>query len=471
MKLWKPLAVLATALVIVGLSVPMSIRSRASAATPSLVAWTAVSDSNAIDIVVDDLSGLGGEHPLDEIDIPEDSADFETGDFGNGLASVAWPGQTGGNVGSLSALLPIPTQLQPLLADANDPVKAETFYPAGPDSATYPSGTSSGVVEMSSKANATGVTAAAAVTDVSDTLISVQGVQGSSNATADTSATATATANSGRVSLLGGLITIGSVISTANATSDGTTGSGKTNTTVGNVAIDGTAVGVDSNGITGPVSIGGLGSVLGTIDTTIDSLISALGLTIHMLPSSSTTSGAAASYTSGGLQISFTLPPSVNPSISLPSALPSAITNELALVTANLGLLQGANITITLGRATATAVASSGFGDTSNPTPLPSLSNTSASLPSSGFVPTSSGATGLGTTIFPGGATAGGSPKSGGPAPTGTISYMSYNQPTPLGMFIFGLLLAGVAGALIIAAARRVRRSATPVCPLEKGKD
>ncbi|HWD50844.1 MAG TPA: hypothetical protein VG412_00480, partial [Acidimicrobiales bacterium] len=102
------------------------------ATATSLVSWTTNADANAIDIVIDDAGGLAGSHPVDEVTIPEDTADFETGPFGHGLASVFWPGATGGNFGSASGNLPIPAQLKPLFAKLDDPARAETFAPAGP---------------------------------------------------------------------------------------------------------------------------------------------------------------------------------------------------------------------------------------------------------------------------------------------------------------------------------------------------
>ena len=87
---------------------PATTTTTAPAGPRRLVSWTTNADANAIDIVVDDAGGLAGAHPLDEVTIPEDTADFETGPFGHGLASVLWPGATGGNFGSPSADLPFP---------------------------------------------------------------------------------------------------------------------------------------------------------------------------------------------------------------------------------------------------------------------------------------------------------------------------------------------------------------------------
>lgn len=253
----------------------------APAGPPTLVSWTTSADSNAIDIVMDDAGGLAGSHPLDEVDIPEDTADFETGPFGHGLASVVWPGATGGNFGSASADLPIPPSLQVLTKNLNDPVRAETFEPAGPATANYPPGNTSGVFQASSQADGNGTTATASVTNLSDALIGLKGVSGTAHATATSTATSTATANTGQISLLGGLIVIGGVDSTATASSDGTTVKGTTNTNFGDLTIAGVPMALGTNGVTGPVGTGGLG---GLVSPLVNEVIAGLGLKVVPLP-------------------------------------------------------------------------------------------------------------------------------------------------------------------------------------------
>ena len=442
----------------------------APAAPPTLVSWTANADSNAIDIVFDDAGGLAGSHPLDQVDIPEDTADFETGPFGHGLASVVWPGATGGNFGSASAELPIPPSLQVLTTKLNDPMRAETFEPAGPATANYPSGNTSGVFQASSQADGNGTTATASVTNLSDALIGLKKVSGTAHATATSTANSTATANTGQISLLGGLIVIGGVDSTATASSDGTTVNGTTNTNLGDLTIAGVPVALGTNGVTGPVGTGGLGGLGGPL---VNEVIAALGLKVVPLPKIETSKAPAETITSGGLQVTFTLPAAVNPTVNLPptisNPLPTSITSNITTASSLLGLVKGAIITITLGRATATAIASAGFGADLGGSAAPPTGATSSlgTLgPSDPGTPGSLGTPGSAGTL---GSSGGGTPTAANPSnsvsPT-SLAAAILSSPVSVGLMILILLLAALAGYGLWLLSRRLEQDPTGACPL-----
>ena len=106
-----------------------------------------------------------------------------------------------------------------------------------------------------------------------------------------TAATADATATDSGVSLLGGFITIGSVTSTATASSDGTTGKLTGSTQIQNMAIAGVPVTVNANGITADGSAAPLSLPISTINT----LLNELGISMSVTNATDTTNGPSAS--------------------------------------------------------------------------------------------------------------------------------------------------------------------------------
>ncbi len=328
-------------------------------ADTSLLAWTTQADANPFDLVVDNAAGLDGVHPLSEIDIPEDTSNYETGPFGYALASILWPGALLGNLGSISGEAGLPSELSSEVP--NDPLKAESFYPIGPTSDTYPSGApSTGLVEMSSYADANQSWAKAGLADVSiPGLFDLQSVQGSTTATATSVAQSTASGTFSSLSLLGGLIQIGTTTSTASAQSDGTTPSGTSNTTIGAITIDGEPVSVGSGGLTVGPAAGDLSGLLGIGTSVVNELISALNLKMALLPETQSNQGTADTVTSGGLSVSFSLPTDLSLTLDC-SALPSELAS-LNILCQLPDELEGLNFTFTLARVTAAAYATPPF--------------------------------------------------------------------------------------------------------------
>jgi hypothetical protein len=333
----------------------------AAHADTSLLAWTAQADANPFDLVIDNANGLDGSHPLAEMDIPEDSSNFETGPLGYALASILWPGAIGGSLGSVLGEAGLPSSLTPLANQLNDPVKAESFYPAGPLSATYPPGAATaGVFEMQSHADASQSWAKAGVTDaLVSGLFNLQNVQGSTVATATTQAQSTASGTFSSLNLLGGLIHIGASEFSASAHSDGVNPAGTSTTNIGAITIGGYQVSVGSNGLTlGPASAN-VSSLLQIPMTLVDQVISALNLKIAVLADSQSSNAPTEEVQSGGLSISFSLPSSLSLSLNC-STLPAAL-DELNTVCHVPDELQGLRFALTLGRVTATAIAAQPF--------------------------------------------------------------------------------------------------------------
>lgn len=428
-----------------------------------LLGWTAKADANAVDVVIDNASGLAGAHPLIQADLPEASSDFETGPFGHGLASVFWPGTTAGNLGSLSGQLGLPPPLDSVAAQTDDRVKAETFYPYGPEQSSYPPGSNnSSAAEMETNANDQGVTATSALSDLSlPGLLDVSGVKGSSSATAGNSAQAVSAGSFSTLSLLGGLITIGETSSTATARSDGTTPSGTAVTHVGAIAVAGQAVTVGNDGLViGPASSDLPGQLIAPASSAVETVISTLGLSMTALPEAVTRNGPAESITSAGLQLKLALPSTETTSLDC-SFLPSALA-QLGVLCTLPGLLHGASITITIGRVTSSAIAAAPFDLTGGLPTAPS--ETIVGPPAGGpGVPAGVGSVGDYASAVP---TAGAASLVQSPAisrpdqsPLGSatrVDAISLSTPVKSGLVALVLLLAALIGAGAFWGGRRL---------------
>jgi hypothetical protein len=473
----------ALAIAIVGLSVGLAGPAGASrpaagvqSTPPSLGGWNISANGNVVDILVDNATGLAGVHPLSEADFPEAESDFQTGPFGTGLATVFWPGSAGGNFGSLSSQLGFPSQLQPLASQLNDPIKASTSYPTGPTTSRYPAGSSGGAAVMQSTAGPGGTTAEGAVNDQtpSGAVLAFSQAKGISSAVASNTATATASTNLSDVKLIGGLIDIGSITSTATATSNGSTGTGSASTAVGAVTVLGQPTSIGSNGLVIPNFPSSLGVITGPIvQNALSQVISGLGLTITEFPATQEAKGAGFSASSGGVSIGINPPSSAAPTLEqAASVLAPLFPSQAAIIPTLPGLLQGAKVTITLGRASASANASPAFVSNFTPPPFtaPPASSSGGSVPisSAGGSPvsaTSPGAvsTGGNTLQNSGGTNTGGNSTASLPPP----SLISVSSPLHPGPVVFGTAIALLFGfGLWMLARMLLPKDFEPVCPL-----
>ena len=484
---------LAAAAALVALPVTVAGPARADSG-PSLGGYNVSADGNVVDILIDNTTGLAGIHPFTEADFPEAQTNFATGPFGSGLATVFWPGNAGGNFGSLSSELGVPSQLAPLASQLNDPVKANAQFPSGPGTSTYPQGAPNGLFEMHSTADSTGTTSTADISDAgSKGVLSFSLAKGTSSSTADSTARATASSDLTGVSILGGLIDIGSIQSTANAKSDGNTGSGSSSTHVTGITVLGQPASIGSDGLVLPDFAKSLGPVTGpVVQDLISQTVSALGLQMTEFPASQTQNGASFTTTSGGLSIKISFPASA---VSLLEQLGTTIAplfpSQAAIIPTLPGLLQGMTLTVTLGRATASASASPPFDDSFNPAAAGGFGAGTATDAASGAgaaVAAIGGDTGSSSTGSPGsaaspdlatasggsgsaspapGTTAGGPASSSGSAGGLPATLVSLSSPLSAGIVVFGLLVAAGLGLGLWRVARLLLpQDAGSVCPL-----
>ena len=232
------------------------------------------------------------------VTVPEVTSSLSTGAVGAGLSSLAWPGPVIGNGGS--TLLVLAPQSPPQAVLLNSPVRAETRT-GGQRKATNT--TVPGTL-MTSRAEPAEVTAAALLGDTVLPVVTAGSLDASSRVALTGARTAVAQARSviGRVSLLGGVVQIGAVTSTAKATSDGVTASSEGATTVTGMTIAGVPVTVDGTGfhvngtnVSNPLPL-----------AAVNEAVAATGLQVLLTAGRTTASGGTVSHDAGALVLLFT---------------------------------------------------------------------------------------------------------------------------------------------------------------------
>ena len=154
----------------------------------------------------------------------------------------------------------------------------------------------------------------------------------SSSLAPSTSANAQASATDAGISILGGFITIGSVTSTATATSDGTTGKVTGSTAVQNMDIAGEQVTVDANGI----AAAGQSAPLAAPDLDHQHACSSqLGISMSVTNATDKVNGPSASRTLDGLKISIDLKTLDSPLNSSPRSCRRPLTSQLPVALPN----------------------------------------------------------------------------------------------------------------------------------------
>ncbi|HET6964353.1 MAG TPA: choice-of-anchor P family protein [Acidimicrobiales bacterium] len=453
---------------------------------PSLGGWNVSADGNAVDIVIDNQTGLAGIHPFTEADLPEAQTQFATGPFGSGLATVFWPGAAGANFGSLSSELGFPSQLEGVASKLNDPVKASAQYPLGPATADYPAGgNSSGVAVMHATAQPGGTTADASITNETGAgaVLSFASAKGSSTSTAGKTAKGDATSAISDVSLLGGLIDIGSITSTAEAASDGSSGSGSSTTHVTGVTVLGQKASIGSDGLVLPDFPSALGGLTGpVVQNAISQVISGLGMTVKEFPSVQNANGSGYTTSSGGVSVEIDPPSSAAPILEqAASTLAPLFPSQAAIIPTLPGLLQGMTLTITLGRAAASANASTAYIPSFTPMPIPAsptgtgtgdLTGTSGDAGSAAVAsgPTDSGGAAPSVAATPetgGGTASGGGNPTTAPLAQPPAALINLSQPLGAGVVLLGILATLAVGYGLWRLGRMLLPADNgPACPL-----
>ncbi|HVT64453.1 MAG TPA: hypothetical protein VHD81_04825 [Mycobacteriales bacterium] len=281
-----------TALVLVSAPAAMGVAAgRSHAAVGSqLVSYTGIANAPGI--------GIDGIYMGVSLDIPQVRSALTTGGVGAGLASIAWPGDIGGNGGDALLILEpsVPTPIAKLL---DDPIKAEA-HSTGTRHAINK--TLPGTV-MEATASHTLVTASSQTQAALPALGSLGAFSGSSSSRLVGPHTVRAVAQSAvtNLNLAGGVIKIGSLVSNAVVVSNGKTATGHAATTVANVTIAGIPVTIDHDGIHLATSVVPTGAVTKLLSTTLK----ALHLHTTFTKTLVTRDGGFASYDSGALVLTY----------------------------------------------------------------------------------------------------------------------------------------------------------------------
>jgi hypothetical protein len=355
------------------------------------------------------------------------------GPSGSATASSLYPGQVVANAGPELALLVPGAPLPPAPVW---PVQATSEYPQAPNSGS----TDQPGVNMDATSSTNGNTASATLGDDAATAGSngadptLQAPSGSGNPLAgssvivgvgnmsatssslapSTSANAQASATDAGISLLGGFITIGSVTSTATATSDGTTGKVTGTTQVQNMDIAGEQVSVDANGI----SAAGQSTPLAIPISTLNSDLSQLGISLSLTNPTDTVNGPSAARTLDGLKISIDLKTLDSPVNMLSGLLPASLTSQLPVALPNdqQFTLDFATLQVS---STASPAFAAGNSGNSGAGSAASNSSTPSAVSSSDITGNSGGTAGFTGTTGTGGSFSGGT---SGSTPTGSTS-------------------------------------------------
>jgi hypothetical protein len=381
--------------------------------------------------------------PSLELDEGYASTSDNFGPSGNATAATLYPGQVVANAGPQLALL-VPGA--PLPPAPIWPVQATSEYPQAPNSG----GTDEPGANMDASSTTNGNTATATMGDDaatagsnggdptqqapsgsgnplagSSTIIGVGGMSATSSSLApSTSANGQASATDSGISILGGFITIGSVTSTATATSDGTTGKVTGSTAVQNMDIAGEPVTVGANGL----QAAGQSSPLSLPISSINTLLNELGITMSVTNPTDTVSGPSASRTLDGLKITIDIKTLDTAANTFASLFPASLTSQLPFALPN-----DQQMTLDLATVQVASTASPSFaaGNSGN-----SGSAAAASTSSAAETPAITGNSGGGSftgtsgsgSTFPGGTSGGSTPSgnsgspSGSGSPTGTPS-------------------------------------------------
>jgi len=293
------------------------------------------------------------------------------GPTGSAIASALYPGQVVANAGPQLALLVPGVPLPPAPVW---PIQAVSDFPQKPNSAA----TDMPGVNMDAQSSSDGNTATATLGNDaatagssganptqqapsgtgnplagSNALLGVGGLSANSSAQAPSiKATADASATVGGISMLGGFISIGSITSTANASSDGTTGKVTGTTQVQNVSIAGEQVSITADGIQAPS-----GKPLGSIPVSaLNTLLKELGITIAVTNTTDTVNGPSASRELDGLEIQVNLNTLDTAANKFATLLPAKLISQLPFAIPNEQL-----ITFYFGRVQVSSTASPSF--------------------------------------------------------------------------------------------------------------
>lgn len=395
----RPLAIIG-ALLLLGTVGTFPARGQVGEEGPALGGFNLRSEASVFEYTYASPGLLPTGDVIFQASLPYSLAQLNSGPTGRALSSLAWPGPLLADLGVLIEQ-GVEEDQRPPFRVPSYPVRAQAFTPQGPhaEETELAPGARMRAVAEGTLAHA----------DTRFTGMMIPGVFEAAGIASDATtevvddvATTTSRTVLTDVSVLAGLLRIGELVTEVVTTSDGEVGDARAVTSVADVTFAGVAATIDAEGIhlaeqepggnditdqvtsnvpfgdvvdglrqgTDPLSEG-LGQLLGQVDGGLNQLAEQSGITIRLLPGSTTVDESAAEALSAGLQIELFYDGQTTPVFSdllalvpieqLPSdpLLPIPFnTSPQALVS----LLKETHIqTITLGSGFGSAVAAPGF--------------------------------------------------------------------------------------------------------------
>ncbi|HWC33517.1 MAG TPA: hypothetical protein VG650_01705 [Mycobacteriales bacterium] len=310
-----------------------------------------------------------------EAELPFAVSDLGGGGVAHALTSLFWPGPTGGTLGSTIGVLTQGKAPAFLTNSLNDPFKAEAPTTQGKPRVSM---SQPGLI-MQALALPTHVNASSAMgLSQFSSLGSDSGpiVNATTNIGFKGSSTVVSDANTALSDIAIGPLSIGSIVTTAHATSNGKHATGTTTTKVVDAKVAGIGVTIDQNGIELAKQSALPAAVVKTLNKTVNSALSAAGIKVFLTKSAKLASGPQISLQSGALMV------------TLAGAGYKSNFNDTGMV-------------LQLGGASITANASGGYVPPVTPTPSSSTnppSTSSCCAPGTSIPPPASGIT---TTVPP----------------------------------------------------------------------
>jgi len=396
-------------------------------------------------------------NPVVEVDGDYATATLAAGPADHALASQLWPGSVVAGAGPALSLL-VPGLPAPV---PSYPVRAEAYYPQDPhdqQSQTVPGASMiahANGLDASSGATLTGEATPSAISSAN------YATQTESSVVSDV-ATSTASSNVSHLDILGGLITAASVVSTATATSDGTTAKVAGNTVVSGLLVDGQPAVVTPQG----VQAAGMGAQNPVPTQVIQQALAQGGVNMFLARPIDVVQGNSASRDLGGLIVQLQASALNNFVSQLPAPTASAIERA-----------QGGNFgsSVFLSFASLSVNAAANQPAKAAPTTLSVLSG--GGTGGQGTTASSATPSGLGggavTSLLPGVASTPQSPSGGVGPPSAGFYDVAATSPRGFGGLAVGLLVF-LFGMALVAASGLARMyndlfvaTREPVCPLQ----
>jgi hypothetical protein len=256
----------------------------------------------------------------------ESVAQLSNGPLAYGLSSVTWPGTLAGNLGSL-LITAGNGQVPPEAAALNSPIRAEAHTGDKPVVTDYPPAPAPVLAHMEADAQATKVTASAAVGGLQQPAIGSLGASVSRSTTELTGVSeGKATAKSSVQDVtIAGVLHLGAVSSEATATTDGTTAKASGRTVVSGASVLGIPVSIDENGIT--VNTNSVPIPSQAVDT-VNTALAGAGISVSLSKPHGTPVGSSVTFDAGVLALVWTMQPGMIVSVEIGGAQVSATASK-----------------------------------------------------------------------------------------------------------------------------------------------